>query len=323
MFSTVPSKEQLDAMYERYLQIWKGEIKETSTTETVIKKKTYLLGESRQEFTDKEAKEAFMAYMNKKATDIGMQNTTFVDAAGFYNRTTAYDLLKLAVYATAYDDLVDAWHKNTYTITVNGKSPRNVSMTTTVASDYLEDYYFLFGGKTGTVDGQSNLLCIVEGPDERLFACVVLGASINRFQAAKQALDAAMIKYYDRDADNSNYTVEAKSAAVCIVPKHNTLAYTDYPLTMLYEKDIYTSRTPASITKVMTAICMLDFVADINESMIIKQNDLTAGSGYYFYDGDIITYRESLHAMMLPSSNTAAEATATAVGHKILDYSSR
>lgn len=323
MFSTVPSKEQLDAMYERYLQIWKGEIKETSTTETVVKKKTYLLGESRQEFTDKEAKEAFMAYMNKKATDIGMQNTTFVDAAGFYNRTTAYDLLKLAVYATAYDDLVDAWHKNTYTITVNGKSPRNVSMTTTVASAYLEDYYFLFGGKTGTVDGQSNLLCIVEGPDERLFACVVLGASINRFQAAKQALDAAMIKYYDHDADNSNYTVEAKSAAVCIVPKHNTLAYTDYPLTMLYEKDIYTSRTPASITKVMTAICMLDFVADINESMIIKQNDLTAGSGYYFYDGDIITYRESLHAMMLPSSNTAAEATATAVGHKILDYASR
>ena len=118
MFSTVPSKEQLDAMYERYLQIWKGEIKETSTTETVIKKKTYLLGESRQEFTDKEAKEAFMAYMNKKATDIGMQNTTFVDAAGFYNRTTAYDLLKLAVYATAYDDLVDAWHKNTYTIKI-------------------------------------------------------------------------------------------------------------------------------------------------------------------------------------------------------------
>jgi D-alanyl-D-alanine carboxypeptidase len=289
----------------------------------VVKKKTYLLGESRQEFTDKEAKEAFLAYMNKKATDIGMQNTTFVDAAGFYNRTTAYDLLKLAVYATAYDDLVDAWHKNTYTITVNGKSPRNVSMTTTVASAYLEDYYFLFGGKTGTVDGQSNLLCIVEGPDERLFACVVLGTSINRFQAAKQALDAAMIKYYDHDADNSNYTVEAKSAAVCIVPKHNTLAYTDYPLTMLYEKDIYTSRTPASITKVMTAICMLDFVADINESMIIKQNDLTAGSGYYFYDGDIITYRESLHAMMLPSSNTAAEATATAVGHKILDYASR
>ena len=323
IFSTTPTLEQMDALYERYLQICKGEVEESSRNELVTRKKTYLLGESHQEFTDAEAKKAFFEYMNTKAKDIGMNNTTFIDAAGFYNRTTAYDLLRLAVYACGYDDIVETWHKNEYTITINGKSPRSQKVTTTVGSPNLEDYYFLFGGKTGTVDGQSNLLCVVEGPDERLFACVVLGASINRFSAAKQALDAAMVKYYDKDADNSSYVVEAKSAAVCIVPKNNTLAYTDYPLTMLYEKDIHTSRTPASITKVMTSICMLDFVADINESFVINSNDLTSGSGYYFYDGDIITYKESLHAMLLPSSNTAAEATATAVGHKILEYASR
>lgn len=323
IFNNTPSVEQMNAFYERYLKICKGEVEESSRNELVTRKKTYLLGESHQEFTDAEAKRAFFEYMNAKAVEIGMKNTTFIDAAGFYNRTTAYDLLRLAVYACGYDDLVETWHKNEYTITINGQSPRSQKVTTTVGSPNLEDYYFLFGGKTGTVDGQSNLLCVVEGPDERLFACIVLGTSINRFAAAKQALDAAMIKYYDKDADNSSYVVEAKSAAVCIVPKNNTLAYTDYPLTILYEKDMYSSRTPASITKVMTSICMLDFVADINESFIINDNDLTAGSGYYFYGGDIITYKESLHAMLLPSSNTAAEATATAVGHKILEYASR
>ena len=323
IFKNVPSKEQLDELYERYLKIWKGEVDTSSTTEYVVREKSYLLGEHHQEYTDKEAKETFMAYMNKKAKDIGMQNTTFKDAAGFYNRTTAYDLLRLAVYACGYNDLVETWHKNTYTITVNGKSPRSVDISTTVKSTYLEDYYYLFGGKTGTVDGQSNLLCVVEGPDERLFACIILGADGNRFDAARQALDAAMIKYYDKDADNSNCTVSAKSAAVCVVPKNNTLAYTDYPLTILYEKDINSIRTPASITKVMTSICMLDFVADINESFMIKQNDITTGSGNYFYAGDIITYKEALHAMLLPSSNTTAEATATAVGHRILDYNSR
>ena len=41
------------------------------------------------------------------------------------------------------------------------------------------------------------------------------------------------------------------------------------------------------------------------------------------YDGDIITYREAIHAMLLPSSNTCAEATATAVGHKILQYANK
>lgn len=323
IFNTVPSKEQLDELYERYLKIWKGEVETTSKSEYITREKTYLLGELEQEYTNKEAKDTFMAYMNQKAKDIGMENTTFVDAAGFYNRTTAYDLLRLAVYACGFDDLVETWHKDTYTITVNGKSPRSVSISTTVKSSSLEDYYYLFGGKTGTVDGQKNLLCVVEGPDERLFACVILGADSDRFDAAKQALDAAMIKYYDKDANNSTYTVPAKSAAVCVIPKNNTLAYTDYPLNILYEKDINTIRTPASITKVMTSICMLDFVADINESFIINQSDLTAGSGYYFYGGDIITYKEALHAMLLPSSNTAAEAVATAVGHKILKYNAK
>ncbi|MBO7738785.1 MAG: 2-oxoacid:acceptor oxidoreductase family protein, partial [Oscillospiraceae bacterium] len=34
-------------------------------------------------------------------------------------------------------------------ITVNGKSPRSVNISTTVAGKSLEDYYYLFGGKTG------------------------------------------------------------------------------------------------------------------------------------------------------------------------------
>ena len=323
MFETIPSKEKLDELYERYLKIWKGEVEVSSRNEYITKKKTYLLGEERQTFTDKEAKATFMEYMNTKAKSIGMENTSFIDAAGFYNRTTAYDLLRLAVYACGYRDLVETWHKNTYKITVNGRIPRTVTVNTTVTSSYLEDHYFLFGGKTGTVDGQVNLLAVVEGPDERLFAVIILGADGNRFEAARIALDAAMVKYYDKNADNSNLDVPAKSAAVCVIPRNNTLAYTDYDLNILYAKDIYTSRTPASITKVMTSICMLDFVSDINESFEIKASDITSGSGNYFYDGDIITYKEALHAMLLPSSNTTAEATATAVGHRILDYSSR
>lgn len=323
IFENIPSKETLDQLYERYLKIWKGEVEVSSRNEYITKKKTYLLGEERQTFTDKEAKATFMEYMNTKAKSIGMENTTFVDAAGFYNRTTAYDLLRLAVYACGYRDLVETWHKNTYKITVNGRIPRTVTVNTTVTSSYLEDYYFLFGGKTGTVDGQANLLAVVEGPDERLFAVIILGAEGNRFEAARIALDAAMVKYYDKNADNSSLNVPAKSAAVCVIPHNNTLAYTDYNLNILYEKDIYTLRTPASITKVMTSICMLDFVSDINESFEIKASDITSGSGNYFYDGDIITYKEALHAMLLPSSNTTAEATATAVGHRILDYNSR
>lgn len=155
---------------------------------------------------------------------------------------------------------------------------------------------------------------------EKIFFVVVLGASVNRFEAAKLTMDAAVQKYNDPSFDVSTIDVPAKSAAVCIVPKNNTKAYTDYPLEILYEKDIYTSRTPASITKVMTSMCMLDFVNDINEEFIIKQADITSGSGNYFRAQDRISYKEALHAMLLPSSNTCAEATATAVGHLMLEY---
>lgn len=320
IFSTIPSVETLDALYERYLQIINGEIEATIRTEEVKRRHVFYLGEQSKEYTDNEAKSRFMKYMNDKAVEIGMENTKFVDAAGFYNRTTAYDLLRMGVYATSYDPLVEAWHKNNYTVTVSGKIEREVELSTTVKGAALEDYYFLFGGKTGTVDGQSNLLAICEGPDERLFVVVVLGASVNRFEAAKQVMDVAVQKYLDPSFDASSVDVPAKSAAACLLPLYNTKAYTDYDLNILYEKDIYTSRTPASITKVMTAMCMLDFVTDLNSEFVIRQADITTGSGNYFYAGEMISYKESLHAMMLPSSNTCAEATATAVGHLILKY---
>ena len=320
IFSTIPSVEVLDQLYERYLQIINGEIEVTTKTEEVNRRHVFYLGEQTTSYTDNEAKARFMKYMNDKAVEIGMENTKFVDAAGFYNRTTVYDLLRMGVYATSYDPLVEAWHKNNYTVTVSGKIEREVELTTTVKGAALEDYYFLFGGKTGTVDGQSNLLAICEGPNERLFVVVVLGASVNRFEAAKAVMDVAVQKYLDPSFDTSSVDVPAKSAAACLLPLYNTKAYTDYDLNILYEKDIYTSRTPASITKVMTAMCMLDFVTDLNSEFVITQKDITTGSGNYFYAGEMISYKESLHAMMLPSSNTCAEATATAVGHLILKY---
>lgn len=323
IFDSVPSKEKLDSLYERYLDIMNGKVEVNTYTEVVSRRKVFYLGETDVTYSDSDAKARFMQYMNDKAKEIGMENTTFIDAAGFYNRTTAYDLLRMGVYACSYDTLVEAWHKNTYTVSVSGNMERDVNLTTTVKGTALEDYYFLFGGKTGTVDGQSNLLAVVEGPDNRLFVVVVLGASVNRFEAAKQVMDLAVKKYNDPTFDYSTEDVPAKSAAACLLPLHNTKAYTDYPLTMLYEKDIYTSRTPASITKVMTAMCMLDFVYDLNEEFVIASRDITSGSGNYFYAGDVISYKESLHAMMLPSSNTCAEATATSVGHLILKYENK
>ena len=73
----------------------------------------------------------------------------------------------------------------------------------------------------------------------------------------------------------------------------------------------------------MTSICMLDFVYDINTKFTIKTLDITSGSGPALNNGDIMTYKEGLHAMLLPSSNTTAEAVATSVGHIMYSYDNK
>ncbi len=325
MFEKQPTEDELNNLYEEYLKRKNKEYTVSAWTETVQKEKVYLIGEEyvQEEIkghSDVEAKKTFMEYMNKKAGEIGMNSTTFVDAAGFYNRTTATDLIKMGIYACSYDDIVNTWHRNSYTISIEGPKARNITVNTTVTSTNLENYYFLYGGKTGTVDGQQNLLAVCLGPDDRLFVVVILGAVANRFTCARQAMDEAVKKYNDPSYNGPASAVEAGAAAVALVPLYNTKGYVSKTVDLLYAKDANSIRTPASITKVMTSICMLDFVYDINTKMTIKTLDITSGSGPTLYNGDVMTYREALYAMLLPSSNTTAEATATSVGHIMLSY---
>ena len=67
----------------------------------------------------------------------------------------------------------------------------------------------------------------------------------------------------------------------------------------------------------------VNIISNINESLTINNSDLTARLGYYLYDGDIITYKESLHVMVLPSSNSTFLTITTAVRQKFLDYNCR
>ena len=63
---------------------------------------------------------------------------------------------------------------------------------------------------------------------------------------------------------------------------------------------------------------MLDYIKDIHETIEFVDSDIIGGSGAVFETGDIITYEDALFAMMLPSSNMAAQAVARSVGEKIL-----
>ena len=96
-------------------------------------------------------------------------------------------------------------------------------------------------------------------------------------------------------------------------------------LTPAYEKKATTEWYPASMSKILTALVVLNYVADLNEKVKVVQEDVDAliayGTGWYANDilvGETVTYLDLLYYMMLPSSNIATQIVCRAVGAKIL-----
>lgn len=87
----------------------------------------------------------------------------------------------------------------------------------------------------------------------------------------------------------------------------------------LYAKGLDEILKPASVTKVMTSMVMLDYVDDLQDTIQMQEGDQTGGSGNNLSVGDVITYYDALHNMLLPSSNVTTTVVARTVGQIILD----
>lgn len=87
---------------------------------------------------------------------------------------------------------------------------------------------------------------------------------------------------------------------------------------VLYEKNADEIRPIASLTKIMTALVVLDNIKDLDQQVVLisddfkglaKANAVTAG----FTKGEIVTYRDLLYGLLLPSGADAAKALARTV----------
>lgn len=77
---------------------------------------------------------------------------------------------------------------------------------------------------------------------------------------------------------------------------------------------------PASITKLATALLLVQNQDDLSETVTIEQQDL-AGEGesnMALQTGDIVTWEELLYGLLLPSGNDAANAVARVIGGRFL-----
>lgn len=76
---------------------------------------------------------------------------------------------------------------------------------------------------------------------------------------------------------------------------------------------------PASLTKVIVVMTVLDHVQNIEESITVNTEDLLSGSGDNLVAGDKLSWRDAFHNMLMASSNTSANAVVRNLGLRLLN----
>ena len=94
---------------------------------------------------------------------------------------------------------------------------------------------------------------------------------------------------------------------------------------VIYAKDVFTSRSPASITKVMTALVTLKY-GNLDDLVTVTGTaaDIEYGSSVCgIKEGDTLSLRQLLYGMMIASGNDAAMMIAEHVGGSVDQFRRR
>lgn len=91
-------------------------------------------------------------------------------------------------------------------------------------------------------------------------------------------------------------------------------------MTVRYSKDPTTLQHPASLLKMMTALVVRDWVNDaaMDDIVLVDVSDEHPPTTAQLRAGDLISLRDLIYGMMLPSGNDAALALSRVVGTQIL-----
>lgn len=273
---------------------------------------------------NKSAIQLFIEEMNKKALMLGMKNTKFRNVNGFRANgqvTTVKDFMKLSLFATGFNELLNVWGAKEHEVDISGPNARKVTIETTVKHTELEEHYALLGGKTGTIGSDVlNVVALVLSETGEVYLASAFGASgshgdNNRFLAIKQMVDNAERMEGRSELDNPE---TIKAGGILKVPKGNPFFYTNQTVELFYGFNENKRVEPASMVKVMTAILLLENMDTLHTRVRLVESDILGGSGPKLMVNDCISLLDLLYLLMLPSSNTAAKVIARVVGQKLL-----
>jgi len=170
------------------------------------------------DISDEVARDAFINEMNKKAEEIGMASTNFINPSGLRDEnqvTTAKDMILMGLHALKYRGITESWSKRSYHVDIEGENARSIDIDTTISESSINENYNINGGKTGTLSGVTkNLLSLVNTKKSNdWFIGCVLDAIESRYRASRELFDISntvirnkqAIKYHVSNLRNGNF----------------------------------------------------------------------------------------------------------------------
>lgn len=131
--------------------------------------------------------ENFVSMMNKRASELGCENTHFVNANGLpdpNHYTTAHDLARILAEAIKNEDFCRISGSASYTIPPTNMTPysRNLENSNALIKEGEYHYEGVIAGKTGHTEAAKNTLVTAASRDGMTLVCVVLRSDgENRF----------------------------------------------------------------------------------------------------------------------------------------------
>ena len=131
----------------------------------------------------------FVAQMNRRAADLGLQQTRFVDPSGLHegNLSSAYDVSRLILLASEWPEVAEIMRKRSYRIRTSRRT-RTIRSTNRLLGSGVD----VIAGKTGYIDEAGYCFAtLVKLQDGRPVSIVVLGSTSNagRFTETRRLVD--------------------------------------------------------------------------------------------------------------------------------------
>ncbi len=203
------------------------------------------------------SEESFVAAMNKRAEELGCENTLFANCTGL-PKEPQYSCAKDV--ALMFTNLIhnEEYYKYSKIWLEDFKHPDDRTTTITNTNKLIKKYSACDGGKTGFTNQAGFCLASTAKKDNMRLVSVVLGAdnSDNRFKSAVNMFNYGFANYknavvLDKDANlNDKFTVDgSKKTSICVHPERSCYVFTANNVTPEIERKVIADDVKAPVQK--------------------------------------------------------------------------